>query len=54
MLINLIISLVVLGLILYLIDMLPIDGKIKRIIHIVAIIVAILWILRALGVITGI
>lgn len=54
MLISIIISLVVLGLILYLVDMLPIDGGIKRIIHIVAIIAAILYVLRAFGVITGI
>ena len=47
--IDLIVSLVVLGLALWLIDRLPIDGQIKRVIHIIAIVVALLWVLSWLG-----
>jgi hypothetical protein len=43
---QIIIALVILGLILYLVDMLSIDGQIKRLIHIVAIVLAILYVLR--------
>ena len=44
-LIGIIISLVVLGLILYLVTMLPIDPAIKNIIHVIVIVVVILWLL---------
>ena len=49
-LIGLIVFLIVVGLILYLISLLPIDGTIKRIIHILVIVVVIIWLLSALGV----
>jgi hypothetical protein len=47
--ITLIIVLVVVGLALYLINMLPIDPKIRQIIYILAIILVILWLLSAVG-----
>lgn len=46
-LISLIIFLVVIGLILWLVSLLPIDDTIQRIIHIVVIIVVVLWLLQA-------
>ena len=45
-LIQLVIYLVVLGLVLYVISILPIDGTIKRIIHVVVIIAVVLWLLQ--------
>ncbi len=45
-LISIIITLVVLGLILWLVTLLPIDATIQRIIHIVAIICVVLWLLQ--------
>ena len=49
-LINLIVSLVVVGVILYLINnYLPMDGKIKSILNIVLVIAVILWLLRSFG-----
>lgn len=44
-LIDLVIRLVVLGLILYLVDNLPIDAAIKRVVHLVLVVVVILWLL---------
>ncbi|MCU0948496.1 MAG: hypothetical protein MUF47_09625 [Porphyrobacter sp.] len=49
-LISLIITLVVVGVILYLINnYLPMDGKIKSILNIVVVIAVILWLLRSFG-----
>ncbi len=49
-LVSLIITLVVVGVILYLINnYLPMDGKIKSILNIVVVIAVILWLLRSLG-----
>jgi hypothetical protein len=47
--IDIIVALIVLGLILWVVDQIPIDATIKRIIHVVAIVVAVLWCLQALG-----
>lgn len=44
-LIDLILVLVVLGLILYLVNILPIDQTIKNIIHVLVVVVVILWLL---------
>jgi hypothetical protein len=53
-LISLIISLVVVGLILWLINTyLPIDPKIKTIINVIVLIVVILWLLQVFGVVGG-
>lgn len=49
-LINLVVSLIVVGVILYLINnYLPMDGKIKSILNIVVVIAVILWLLRSFG-----
>lgn len=49
-LVSLIITLVVVGVILYLINnYLPMDGKIKSILNIVVVISVILWLLRSFG-----
>jgi len=49
-LISLLITLVVVGVILYLINnYLPMDGKIKSILNIVVVIAVILWLLRTFG-----
>lgn len=49
-LISLIITLVVVGVILYLINnYLPMDGKIKSILNVVVVIAVILWLLRSIG-----
>lgn len=48
MLISIIVSLVVLGLLLWLIDFLPIDGRIKQIIHVLAIVAVVLWLISIL------
>jgi hypothetical protein len=49
-LVSLIITLVVVGVILYLINnYLPMDGKIKSILNIVVVIAVILWLLRSFG-----
>jgi len=49
-LINLVITLVVGGVILFLINnYLPMDGKIKKILNIVVVIVVIIWLLQSFG-----
>lgn len=49
-LISLIITLIVAGVILYLINnYLPMDGKIKSILNVVVVIAVILWLLRSFG-----
>lgn len=45
-LISLLVTLIVIGLLLYLVDLLPIEGNFKLIIRIVLIIILILWILQ--------
>jgi hypothetical protein len=53
-LIGLIISLVIVGLILWLINtLLPIDPKIKTIINVIVLIVVCLWLLQVFGVLGG-
>ncbi|HTD97552.1 MAG TPA: Thivi_2564 family membrane protein [Edaphobacter sp.] len=48
-LISVIVTLIVVGLILYLIGMIPMDGTIKQIIRIVVIIAVIIWLLQTFG-----
>lgn len=51
MLINIIITLIVVGLLLWLVNnYLPMDGKIKSILNIVIVIAVILWLVRSFGV----
>jgi hypothetical protein len=47
--ISVIVSLVVVGLILYLIDIIPMDGTIKQIIRLIVIIAVIIWLLQTFG-----
>ena len=46
-LISIIVTLVVIGLVLYLIDLIPMDGTIKQIIRLIIIICVIVWLLQA-------
>lgn len=46
-LIPLLIALIIIGAILYIVSLLPIDGTIKRIIQVVAIVALVIWLLRA-------
>lgn len=48
-LIGLIVALIVVGLVLWLVNTLPIDSRIKTIILVVTCIVVLLWVLQALG-----
>jgi hypothetical protein len=48
--IGIIVTLIIVGLVLYLIDLIPMDGAIKQIIRIVVIILVILWLLRIFGI----
>jgi hypothetical protein len=50
-LVTLIITLIVVGVLLWLVNTyIPMDGKIKKIINVVVVIVVILWLLRVFGV----
>jgi hypothetical protein len=54
-LINILIALVVVGVLLFLVNTyIPMDGKIKRILNGVVVIVVVLWLLQAFGVIGAI
>jgi hypothetical protein len=48
-LIDLIVVLIVVGVLLYLVQLIPMDATIKRIIVIVVILFVVLWLLQALG-----
>ena len=47
--ISIIVALVIVGLVLYLIDIIPMDGTIKQIIRVIVIIAVIIWLLQAFG-----
>jgi hypothetical protein len=49
-LVSIIITLIVVGLLLYLIGMIPMDGTIKQIIRVVVLIFVIVWLLQSFGV----
>lgn len=50
-LINVFVVLIVVGVLLWLINSyIPMDGKIKRILNVVAIIIVVIWLLRAFGI----
>lgn len=53
-LVGIIVTLVVIGLVLYLIDLIPMDGTIKQIIRLIIIIAVIIWLLEAFGLIGSI
>ena len=46
MLVSLLVAVLVVGLVLYLLDMLPMDGRMKRIVQLVVLVIAILYLLR--------
>lgn len=50
LLIGVLVTFLVIILVLYLVNMLPIDGRVKRIIHAVVIVIGVLSLLRYLGV----
>lgn len=54
MLIQIIVALVLLGLALWVIDQVPIDATVKRIIHVIVIVVAVLWVLQVFGLLGGV
>jgi hypothetical protein len=47
--ISLLITLILIGLVLYIVSLLPIDATIKRIIQAIAIVFIVIWLLRHLG-----
>ena len=47
--IGIIVTLVVIGLVLYLIDLIPMDGTIKQIIRGIVIVLVIIWLLETFG-----
>ena len=49
--IGVIVTLIVIGLVLYLIDLIPMDGTIKQIIRIIVIIAVVIWLLQVFGLI---
>ncbi|MDW5265721.1 MULTISPECIES: Thivi_2564 family membrane protein [Acidobacteriaceae] len=48
-LLSIIVTLIVVGLLLYLIGLIPMDGTIKQIIRVVVIIAVIIWLLQSFG-----
>lgn len=52
-LISLLVVLVVVGLLLYLVNSLPMDGTIKTVIRVVVVLAVVLWLLEAFGLISG-
>jgi hypothetical protein len=52
-LITLVVVLIVIGLVMYLVQMLPIDAKFKQIIQVVLILFCIIWLLGMIGVFPG-
>ncbi len=54
MLVNVLITLIIVGVLLWLVNSyLPMDGKIKSILNIVVVIAVILWLLRSFGVMSA-
>jgi hypothetical protein len=53
-LIGIIITLVVIGLVLYLVDLIPMDSAIKQIIRVIVIIAVVIWLLQVFGLIGSI
>lgn len=52
-LVYLIVVLIIIGLLLYVVQSLPIDALIKRIIYVIVIIAILLWLLQAFGLLPG-
>lgn len=52
--ISILVALIIVGLLLWVVNQLPLDPTIKRIIHVIAIVICVLYVLQALGLLTGI
>ena len=52
-LVSLLIALIVLGAVIYVVGLLPIDATIKRIIQVVAIVALVVWLLRGFAPVLG-
>lgn len=50
MLVSLIVTLIVIGVVLYLVELIPMDATIKRIIQVLVILCVVLWLLSSFGV----
>jgi hypothetical protein len=48
-LVGLIVALVIIGVVLYLVNLLPMDATVKKILSVVVLLVVILWLLQAFG-----
>ena len=51
--IGIVVALIIIGVAMYLVDLIPMDATIKRILQIVVILVVVLWVLEALGIIVS-
>jgi len=47
--VSIIVTLVVIGLVLYLINMIPMDNTIKQIIHAIIVVLVVMWLLQSFG-----
>jgi hypothetical protein len=52
--ISIIVTLVVIGLVLYLINLIPMDNTIKQIIHAIIVVLVVVWLLQSFGLIGSI
>ncbi len=50
-LVTIVIGLVIIGVALYLINLIPMDGTIRSIIYVIVMVAVVLWLLQALGII---
>jgi hypothetical protein len=51
--IQILIVLIIVGVVLYLINLIPMDATIKKVIYVLAILFVILWLLQSFGLLTG-
>lgn len=51
--ISVLVALVILGVAIYIIELIPMDATVKRVIHVLAILFVLLWVLQLLGVWPG-
>lgn len=52
-LISVLVALIVVGLVLYLVSTLPIDARIKNIIHVIVVVLIIVWLLETFGLVSS-
>lgn len=50
MLLSIIVTLVIVGVVLYLLQLIPMDATIKQVIHVLVILFVILWLLQSFGI----